>query len=201
LVVSSLDLFATVNVAAAPAGLAHIIGAVLDAIVTAVDVFNNSIEGHAPPLLGSRILVRLLLRANPGNIIRKRAQKRVQWVEIIAKRRPDETVLLANVVLVATQVIKRLEDVAGQFGKLGVAFRVIVIQVTERRLPQSLVRTTGSSVSGNQDGSKKESKVQGNDLHGGSLVRVVDVSVGDCMSREIVRRRWGRMDWNWTETA
>jgi hypothetical protein len=89
---------ATVNVAAASAGLTHIIGAILDAIATALGIFNNSVEGNAPRRRGGRILVRLVRRANLGNILRKRTEKRVQWVEIIAESTPDETVPLANVV-------------------------------------------------------------------------------------------------------
>jgi hypothetical protein len=236
LVVSLLILVSTVNVAAASTGLTHKIGAELDAIGTAVDIFNASKEGNAPIRLDGTIIVRLVLQANRFNRLRRRAQNHVPGIVAITESTPMETVPVA----VPTHCVKRLEDLAEQFGGFGVAYRVIAtvftfafdftglaiaalaiatlaiatlaiatlaiatladresgnlatalaaalaaLQLTKRRRLGSLVRTAGSSISGGQDGSKKESKVQGNDLHGRWSVRVVDV--GSLMVVSLVR--------------
>jgi hypothetical protein len=145
----------TFNVAAASAVGTDIIRAVLDATATALVVFNTLKQGNAPRLPDGRTLERLLLQTNLGNNFRRRAHIRVHGFKIVAKRFPDETAA-RNVVLVATHIVKHLQDIADVI-----------------------------SVSGGHDGSKKDDKIQGNDLHGRSLV--VNRG-GGCQSREIVRR-------------
>jgi UDP-N-acetylglucosamine enolpyruvyl transferase len=134
----------TFNVAAASAVGTDIIRAVLDAIVTALLVSKIRHHGNAPRLPDGRTLIRQLRRTNLGNNRRRRAHIRVHRVKIVAKRFPDETVPLANVVLVATHIVKRLVDIAGKF----------------------VISDSG----GHGEGSKKDGKVQGNDLHGRWLV-------------------------------
>jgi hypothetical protein len=135
----------TFNVAAASAVGTDIIRAVLDATVFALAFFKIKKEGNAPLLHDGRALERQLRRTNLGNNVRRRAHIPIHGIKIVAKRFPDETVPLANVVLVATHIVKRLVDIAGKFG----------------------VR---SDSGGHGEGSKKDGKVQGNDLHGRWLV-------------------------------
>jgi hypothetical protein len=149
----------TFNVAAASAVGTDVIRAVLDATVTTLVVYNTPIQGNAPRLPDGRTLKRQLRQTNLGNNFRRRAHIRVHGFKIVAKRFPDETAA-RNVVLVATHIVKHLQDIAGK------ATSAVI------------------SVSGGHDGSKKDGKVQGNDLHGRWLV--VDRG-GGCQSREIVR--------------
>jgi hypothetical protein len=99
------------NVTAVSAVGTHIVGAPLDAIGAAILITDDCKSGNAPILLDGRVQQGKLSQANRVNGILSRAE-----VLGTAAMTPIETISIANVVISATQTVKRFESVAHDFG-------------------------------------------------------------------------------------
>jgi hypothetical protein len=169
----------TANATAVSTGGTHINGAELDAVITALFIFNRSVDGNAPILLDGRIPEGKVGRANILHFLFEGTEVVVQGIKLVAEMIPNET-LPGKSVLFAAQVVKRFKYVASQLDKR--AFTIS--KFTERRTRINQVFIT-SSVSGGQDGAEKEGEVHGKELHDGW---VGEFCFRCCQSREIVRR-------------
>jgi hypothetical protein len=156
-----------VNVAAVSAGGTHIVGAPLDAIGAAIVINDDCKTGNAPIFLDGRILEGKLSRANRHTGILSRTEVLVRGIVAAAMNPIEtrETFVGGAVVLAATQTVKRFESGAHGFGSGKI--RGSVQEAVDGSRLVILFQAAGSSASGDgQDGTEKESKGHGKELHG-----------------------------------
>jgi hypothetical protein len=146
------------NVTAASAGVTHIVDAELDAVVAALSIFDPSEDGNAPIVFDGRILEGLARPANRIHGLPVRAEVIVHGLKVVAKRTANEVVFDANVVPVATHIVKHFEYLASKLGDILGDIKVavkVVVKVVVKFIVKFIVKVVVvNSVSGK--GHRKE---------------------------------------------